>query len=102
MITIETNKTDEQVLVAMTGSLDTVAAEQVDAQVKEIEAEASLPVVIECQKLEYIASAGLRLLLRIAKAAKANDQKVTLLNVNTNIKEVLSITHFDKMFIVNP
>lgn len=98
MITIQTNKTDEQLLVAMAGSLDTVAAEQVDAQVKSIEAEASLPVMIECQNLDYIASAGLRLLLRIAKAAKANGQKVTLLNVNNNIKEVLSITHFDKMF----
>lgn len=98
MITIQTNKTGEQLLVAMAGSLDTVAAEQVDAQVKSIEAEASLPVMIECQNLDYIASAGLRLLLRIAKAAKANGQKVTLLNVNNNIKEVLSITHFDKMF----
>lgn len=102
MITIQTNKTDEQVLIAMTGSLDTVAAEQVDAQVKDIEADATLPVVIECKDLEYIASAGLRLLLRIAKAAKANGHKVTLLNVNNNIKEVLSITHFDKMFIMQP
>lgn len=101
MITIQTNKTDEQVLVVMTGSLDTVAAEQVDTQVKDIEANATLPIVIECQNLDYIASAGLRLLLRIAKAAKTHGKKVTLLNVNNNIKEVLSITHFDKMFIVN-
>lgn len=100
MITIQTNKTDEQVLIEMTGSLDTAAAEQVDAQVKEIEAAASLPIVIECKNFDYISSAGLRILLRIAKAAKANGQKVSLLNVNNNIKEVLTITHFDKMFIL--
>lgn len=102
MITIQANKTDEQVLITMTGSLDTAAAEQVDAQIKDIEADAALPVIIECQNLDYIASAGLRLLLRIVKAAKANGQKVTLLHTNDNIKEVLNITHFDKMFILQP
>lgn len=100
MITIQTNKTDEQMLVTMIGSLDTMAANQIDAQVKEIEANAKYPIIIDCTQLDYISSAGLRLLLRIRKAAGAVGQKVTLHGVNNNVMEVLSVTHFDKMFVI--
>lgn len=99
---LEIKKNNEQVSIIMGGSLDTQAAEQVDNQIKEAEEAATLPVLIDCTNLDYIASAGLRLLLRIRKAASANGQKVTLLNANDSIKEVLSITHFDKMFVMQP
>lgn len=88
----------ECIIVVMKGELDTLAAEQIEPQIKEVEAMASKPMTIDCTALDYISSAGLRLLLRLRKAAKAANQKVTLLNVNANIMEVLKVTHFDKMF----
>lgn len=97
---VEIKKNDEQMLVTMIGSLDTMAANQIDAQVKEIEAEANQPITIDCTQLDYISSAGLRLLLRIRKAAGAAGQKVTLHGVNSNVMEVLTVTHFDKMFVI--
>ena len=97
---VEIKKNDEQMLVTMIGSLDTMAANQIDAQVKEIEAEANQPITIDCTQLDYISSTGLRLLLRIRKAAGAAGQKVTLHGVNSNVMEVLTVTHFDKMFVI--
>ena len=97
-MTINVTKNDEQTLIKMTGSLDTLAAEQIDAQIKEVETNVTKPIVIDCIELDYIASAGLRLLIRIRKAASAMKQTVTLLNVNENIMEVLRVTHFDRMF----
>lgn len=94
------NKNDEQMLVTMIGSLDTLAAEQVESQVKEIEAAAAKPIILDCTQLDYISSAGLRLLLRIRKASSAAGQKVTLQGVNENVMEVLKVTHFDKMFVI--
>jgi len=55
-------------------------------------------VVIECSKLEYIASSGLRILLSILKGAKANGSKVTLRNVNEDIKNVFKLTGFISIF----
>lgn len=97
---VEIKKNDEQMLVTMIGSLDTMAANQIDAQVKEIEAEANQPITIDCTQLDYISSTGLRLLLRIRKAAGAAGQKVTLHGVNSNVMEVLTVTGFDKMFVI--
>lgn len=100
-MTIEITKKDEQMLVTMNGSLDTLAAEQVEPQIKEIEADATLPITIDCTQLDYISSSGLRLLLRLRKAAAAAGGTVSLLSVNDNIMEVLKVTHFDKMFVID-
>lgn len=95
-ITIQNNA--ETIDVVMNGNLDTLAAEQVEPQIKELEAMADKPLTIDCAALEYIASSGLRLLLRLRKAANAAGNKVTLQSVNENVMEVLKVTHFDKMF----
>ncbi len=97
-ITIQNNP--ENIHVIMSGSLDTLASEQVEPSVKELESLASKPITIDCNALDYIASSGLRILLRLRKACAANGQKVTLAGINENVMEVLQITHFDKMFII--
>ena len=97
-ITIQNNP--ENIHVIMSGSLDTLASEQVEPSVKELESLASKPITVDCNALDYIASSGLRILLRLRKACAANGQKVTLAGINENVMEVLQITHFDKMFII--
>lgn len=97
---IKIQNNQENVTAIMNGSFDTLAAEQAEPVVRELEALAGKPMVIDCTSLEYIASSGLRVLLRLRKAVAAQGQQVTLLNVNENIMEVLKVTHFDKMFII--
>ena len=55
-------------------------------------------VIIDCTGLIYIASSGLRILLGILKAAKANGSKVTLRGVNDDIKNVFKLTGFINLF----
>ena len=90
----------ENIAVTMCGSFDTLASEQVEPSIKELESLASKPIIIDCNSLDYIASSGLRALLRLRKASAAQGQQMTLLGVNENIMEVLKVTHFDKMFII--
>lgn len=97
---ISINNNPENIIVTMSGSFDTLAAEQVEPTVRELEASASKPIVLDCTSLDYIASSGLRVLLRLRKASAAHGQQVTLLSVNENIMEVLKVTHFDRMFVI--
>ena len=90
----------ENVSVIFSGIFDTLASEQAEPAVKELEGMASKPIIIDCNALEYIASSGLRVLLRLRKACAAQGQQVTLSGVNKNIMEVLKVTHFDRMFIM--
>ncbi|MDO5321081.1 MAG: STAS domain-containing protein [Bacteroidia bacterium] len=97
---IKVQNNPENVTVIMVGSFDTLASEQAEPIVKELESMASKPMVLDCNALEYIASSGLRVLLRLRKACAAQGQQVTLLGVNENIMEILKVTHFDRMFIM--
>ncbi|MCQ2184372.1 MAG: STAS domain-containing protein [Bacteroidales bacterium] len=97
-ITIQNNS--ENVIAIMKGSFDTLAAEQAETYVQELESLASKPIIIDCNGMDYIASSGLRVLLRLRKASAAQGRQVTLLGVNENIMEVLKVTHFDRMFIL--
>lgn len=89
----------DNITAIMSGSFDTLAAEQAEPTVKELESLASKPIILDFNALDYIASSGLRVLLRLRKACAAKGQQVTILGVNENIMEVLKVTHFDKMFI---
>ena len=53
---------------------------------------------IDLSELDYVSSAGLRVLLVAAKAAKAKGGKVTLLAPKPATLEVLKISGFDKIF----
>ncbi len=90
----------ECVVAAFCGSLDTVAAEQIEPQVKELEMLAEKPLTIDCTAMDYISSSGLRIMLRLRKSCIAHNNQVTLLNVNANIMEVLQVTHFNKIFLI--
>ena len=54
--------------------------------------------VIDFGSLEYIASAGLGVLLAAQKRLKSLGQGLVLMNLNPHIREVFRIAGFDKVF----
>ena len=89
---------EEKTLITFIGSLDTAAAIEVEQTLKPITEGDGKDIVIECQELEYIASSGLRILLDLLKKNKAKGHRVTLRNVNDDIKNVFKITGFINLF----
>lgn len=89
---------DGKYLATLSGELDTAAAVEAEAILRPLQESAGKDVIIECAELEYIASAGLRILLSILKAAKAGGSKVVLRHVNADIKNVFKLTGFIQIF----
>ena len=91
-MTITKNEADGALRIALTGRLDTNTAPQLETELK-----ASLSGVTELDLdfsgLEYISSAGLRVLLAAQKAMNKQG-KMTLRNVSESIMEVFEITGF--------
>lgn len=85
-------------LVTLVGSLDTATAIEADNILKPITEGDGKDIVFECEQLEYIASSGLRILLDVLKKTKVKGHKVTLRNVNDDIKNVFNITGFINLF----
>ena len=88
------NQTNEngKVTLALSGRLDTVTAPELEAALDTALGDAK-ELIFDFNELEYISSAGLRVLLKAQKAMnEKGDMKVT--GVNETIMEVFDITGF--------
>ncbi len=97
-MTTSIQKLEDKFLVTIEGELDTAAAEEVEQKLQPLYNSNGLDVIIECAGLEYIASSGLRILISILKGAIAGGSKVTLKNLNDDIKDVFRLTGFINLF----
>lgn len=95
---IEKDKTGEQLTVRMIGRLDTKTAPQLE-QVFDAELFGVHDLQLDLKELEYISSAGLRVLLKAAKAMKELG-KMEIRNVNEEVMEVFTITGFSDILTI--
>jgi anti-anti-sigma factor len=89
---------DGKYVATLEGEMDTTAAVEAEEVLKPLFNSNGKDVIIDCTKLEYIASSGLRILLSILKGAKATGSKVVMRNVNEDIKTVFKLTGFISIF----
>jgi len=89
---------DGKYVAVLEGEMDTAAAIESEKVLKPIYNGNGKDVIIDCTKLEYIASSGLRILLSILKGAKASGSKVVMRGVNDDIKNVFKLTGFISIF----
>ena len=90
-MTINKNLEGEQLNVAVEGRLDTSTAPELEKELSDLSGVKEL--VLDFAKLEYVSSAGLRVLLASQKAMNAQG-KMLIKNVNETIMEVFEITGF--------
>ena len=91
-MTIEIKKNADELVLEITGRLDTITAPALDKTINENLGE-NKSLILDFKHLEYISSAGLRVLL---SAQKKLQQKGTMKikNVREEVIEVFEITGF--------
>lgn len=82
------------------GRLDGITAAATEKEILALLVDGVSLVSIDLSALDYVSSAGLRVLLVSAKAAKAKGGKLVLLSPKPAILEVLTISGFDKILEV--
>ena len=82
-----------ELTIALEGRLDTTTAPQLESELNET-IDKLTRLVIDMEKLSYISSAGLRVLL---KAQKIMNKQGSMLikNVNQEIKDIFEVTGFN-------
>ena len=89
---ISKNMNGTSLTVALEGRLDTTTAPELEQALKD-GMDAANALTLDFSKLDYISSAGLRVLLSAHKAmSKKGGMKVT--NVNEMVQEVFDVTGF--------
>ena len=92
------NQEGKTLTISLEGRLDTTTAPSLEAELKsslnDIET-----LFFDFSKLEYVSSAGLRVLLATQKIMNTQG-KMKLINVNEEVKEVFDITGFTDILTI--
>ena len=93
---IESNNTEDGLYLKLSGRLETSTApklqEVVDAEIENVK-----ELQMDMENIEYVSSAGLRVLLAASKKMKANDGHMIVSNVNDDVMDVFEITGFNEI-----
>lgn len=91
-MTIEKTLTGETLILKVIGRLDTSTAPQLEAEMND-SLDSAKDLILDFSELEYISSAGLRVILKAQKLMnKQGTMKLT--GVNDTVMEVFDITGF--------
>jgi len=95
---IKTTLNANELTIALIGRLDTVTAPELEKTLN-TSLDGVKSLIFDFTDLEYVSSAGLRMLLR---AQKTMNQQGTMVvrNANENIQEVFEITGFDDVLTI--
>ena len=97
---LDTQKTqeDDSILYKLEGRLDTVTAPELEASLQEALVEAT-NMILDFEKLDYISSAGLRVLLSAQKIIN-NQGTMKVIHVNETIMEIFEVTGFNEILSI--
>jgi anti-anti-sigma factor len=94
---ISTRSLDEIVAIDIEGKLDTQTATPALEQLLQILESSPGKVLISLAMLEFVSSAGLRVILRAAKQVRSYDGELKVSGAHGVVKEVLEISGFDSL-----
>ncbi len=84
------------------GKLDTQTSPDAQSELTRLIEEGARKILVNFDKLDYVSSAGLRVLLATAKQLKAENGELRICCLNELVKEVFDISGFITIFKVFP
>jgi anti-sigma B factor antagonist len=91
---------DNIAIVSLKGRLNVTTTADLEQVFNALLAENRTKILVECRELEYISSAGLRVLLAAAKQFKKISGEIALAGLSQNVKQVFEISGFTSIFTI--
>ncbi len=90
---------DEKVVV-IEGRVDTVTVPELEMKDSPIWSVPGITLVFDCEKMEYISSSGLRIILSTHKQVTAKGGKFILRNLTREVRSVIDLTGFSRILTI--
>jgi anti-anti-sigma factor len=92
---------DKIQIVELVGRIDAINNAKAEDFFTKITDNQQSHIVVDCEKLDFINSSGLRVFIMSLKKAKKASKELLLCNLQKNIKEVFQYSGFDKLFNIH-
>ena len=93
---VAVERKENELKIVLSGRIDSGNAHDAEEAINEYLTDATVAVTIDAEALEYISSAGLRVILHVKK----NAPDLKIINVNSDVYEILDMTGFTEMMTV--
>lgn len=98
---INQEKQNQVNIVSLKGRLDASTSPELETTLNGLIAAGETKILVDCRELEYISSAGLRVLLASAKQTKKHNGSISLCSLSPNVKQVFEISGFTSIFPIS-
>jgi anti-sigma B factor antagonist len=99
MLDIRSEDSGDEVKIYPDGKLDTNSSQQLTDEIKRY-TDSGRKVVIDFEKIEYISSAGLRVLVLADQELNKNGGELSVTHVSDHIMDIFEMTGFDNMLTI--
>ena len=98
MLNINKETDGNNLTIALSGRLDTTTAPELEGELK-ASLDGVTALIMDCKELEYISSAGLRVLLSTQKTMNKQGSMVVK-NASDAVKEIFEVTGFSDILTI--
>ncbi len=95
---ISSKSTDKAIVIYVDGDLTTASSPEVEAEIKQILEGTATNVIINVERVDFIASTGLRIILVLGKRLSGDGLKLIVCSMNATTKSVFEMSGFTKLF----
>lgn len=93
---ISKNYNDKELTLSIDGRIDTITSQELEKEIND-ELGNFDSLIMDFTEVEYISSAGLRVLIATQKKLKADNIPFVIKNINDAIGEIFRMSGFDKI-----
>ena len=97
---VEITQTDNQVMVTLEGRLDTVTSSEFEKSLTPYFTTQGIELILDCAAMEYISSAGLRVVLMTHKSITAKGGSFIIRNLSNEVRSVFDMTGFSRILTI--
>ncbi|GAB4184493.1 MAG: STAS domain-containing protein [Simkaniaceae bacterium] len=96
-LSIDIELIDNKTVLRLNGRLDAASAPILEDKIKELMNKNQKQLVIDFTGLDYLSSAGMRLLLAYTKKIKSMDGSLNCCCINEEVMEIIKMAGFEKI-----
>ncbi len=97
---IEMDEVDKKVILRLDGRLDAISAPLLEKKMNNLLQEGHKELILDFSKVDYLSSAGMRLLLSATKKWKAMKGHLVLFSIQEDVMEILKMAGFERVLTI--
>jgi anti-sigma B factor antagonist/stage II sporulation protein AA (anti-sigma F factor antagonist) len=94
---IDIEEIDNKIILRLDGRLDTTSAPMLEKKTNSLIEDNRNIVVLDFSRIDYLSSAGLRVILSVTKKLKAKNGALVIFSINDDVMEIIKTAGFEKV-----